>query len=168
MEPWRVSWDVRGVPAQDTPVKVMARIEDHTGLVRITQPMTLDNFKGQPRTQLFAAKNVPPQWQTRAGRRNSCMITLPADISGIVEAKLILATWNGEQCDAMGFNDTLLQRNIGFNHDLSYDEVTVPISALRAGENEFHTTSATQHHGIEVLWPGAVLRVRFAPPAAAH
>jgi hypothetical protein len=168
LAPWKASWDVRNVPAQDTPVKVAARIEDDTGLSRISDPVALENFRGMAHTRLFAAKEVPPQWQTRAGRRNSCKITLPANISDAVEAKLILATWNGEQCDALGFNDTLLQKNIGFNHDLSYDEVTVPVSALRAGENEFHTRSATQHHGIEVLWPGAVLMVRFAPPGAAH
>ena len=161
--PWRVAWDIRQVPAQDAPVQIAARIEDDRGLCRITEAVTLEKFHGQPNTRLFTAHQVPPHWQTRAGRRNSCKIALPADLSGLMSAHLILATWNGDQCDAIGINDTVLQKNIGHNHDLSYDEITVPLSALRPGENEIHTRSSTEHHGIEVLWPGAVLVARFAP-----
>ena len=165
--PWQVSWDVRHVPAQQGAVQVAAIIEDDRGLCRMTEAVTLDKFQGLPHTRIFAAEKIPPQWQTRAGRRHSCKITLPNDLSGLLGAKLILATWNGDQSDVIGINDTVLQKNIGFNHDLSYDELTVPISALRPGENEFYTMSSTQHHGIEVLWPGAVLIARFAPPPAA-
>jgi hypothetical protein len=117
---------------------------------------------------MFVAHDVPPRWQTRANRRNTCKITLPDDLAGLREARIILASWNGDQADAIGINDTLLVRNIGFNHDLSYDEITVPVSALKPGVNEFYTASSTQHHGIEVLWPGVVLVARFAPPGAAH
>jgi hypothetical protein len=168
MAPWRTAWDVRDVPAQPEPVQVAARIEDDTGLCRITEPLVLEKFKGMPHTRIYAAHAIPPAWQTRAGRRNSCQITLPEDLDGLLGAKLILATWNGFQTDEIGINDTALVRNIGFNHDLSYDEITIPISALKPGVNEFYTTSTTRHHGIEVLWPGAVIIARFAPPGAVH
>jgi hypothetical protein len=166
--PWRVGWDVRDVPAQDIPVQVMARIEDNTGLCRMTGSLTLERFKGMPHTRIFAAHDIPPAWQTRAGRRTSCKITLPDDLSGLVSAKLILATWSGGHADEIGINDTLLVRKIGYVHDLSYDEITVPVSALKPGENEFHTASSTQEHGIEVLWPAAVIIARFAPRTEAH
>jgi hypothetical protein len=166
--PWRAAWDIRGIPAQDAPVQVAARIADDTGLIRITEAVTLESFRGAPHTRIFSAHDVPPAWQTRAGRRNSCTITLPDDLSGLREAKIILASWNGDQAGTIGINDMVLVRNIGFNHDLSYDELTVPISVLRPGENVFFTTSDTLHHGIEVLWPGVVLLARFAAPGAAH
>lgn len=166
--PWTTAWDVRGVPAQEAPVQVAARIEDDRGLVRITAPVTLEKFKGMPHTRLFAAHAVPPHWQTRANRRHSCTITLPDDLSGLREARLILASWNGDQCDEIGINHTILARNLGHNHDLSYDELLVPISALKPGDNEFYTKSSTEHHGIEVLWPGAVIVARFAPSGANH
>lgn len=166
--PWRTAWDIRMVPGQEKPVQVAARIEDDTGMVRMTEAVTLEKFKGLPNTKIFAAHDVPPAWQTRANRRNSCKITLPDDLSGLREVKLILASWNGDQTDEIGINDTLLQRNIGFNHDLSYDIINIPISALKPGVNEFYTKSSTVHHGIEVLWPGIVMIARFAPPGAAH
>lgn len=166
--PWSVAWDIRSIPGQETPVQVAARIEDDRGLCRITPAITLDKFKGLPHTRIFAAHDVPAPWQTRAKRRQSCKITLPDDLSGLREAKLILASWNGDQADEIGINDTILVRNIGFNHDLSYDEISVPVSALKPGVNEFYTKSDTEHHGIEVLWPGAVIIARFAPPNAAH
>lgn len=166
--PWKTAWDIRGVAGQDEPVQVAARISDDRGLCRITEPVTLEKFKGLPNTKLFVAHAVPPTWQTRAGRRQGCKITLPDDLSGLREAKIILASWNGDQAGTIGINDTVLVKNIGFNHDLSYDEINVPISALKPGENEFFTTSDTVHHGIEVLWPGVVLVARFAPPGAAH
>lgn len=166
--PWKTAWDIRAVAGQDEPVQVAARISDDQGLCRITEAVTLEKFRGLPHTKLFAADQVPPTWQTRAGRRHSCRITLPDDLSGLREAKLVLASWNGDQAGTIGINDTVLVKNIGFNHDLSYDEINVPISALKPGENEFFTTSDTVHHGIEVLWPGVVLVARFAPPGAAH
>ncbi len=168
LHPWHVAWDARDVPAQDAPVQVTARIEDDTGLCRMTAAVTLEKFKGFPHTRIFAGHAIPQAWQTRAGRRNSCKITLPDDLSGLQGAKLILASWNGYQADEIGINGTALVGNIGFNHDLSYDEIDLPISALKPGENEFYTASKTEHHGIEVLWPGAVIIARFAPPGAAH
>ncbi|MDO8541317.1 MAG: hypothetical protein Q7S40_12835 [Opitutaceae bacterium] len=44
-------------------------------------------------------------------------------------------------------NDVVLARNISRNHNLSYDELTVPISALRPGNNTFLTASARTDHG---------------------
>jgi hypothetical protein len=162
--PWRTNWDIRDVPAQDAPVQVVARIEDDTGLCRLTEPIALEKFKGVPFTSIFGAHDIPPAWQTRAGRRISCKITLPDDLSGLVSAKLIVASWSGGHADAIGINDTVLARKIGFVHDLSYDEITVPLTALKPGENEFFTQSNTTEHGIEVLWPGAVILARFGPP----
>lgn len=167
LPPWRVRWDPRGVPAQTRPVEVAARVEDDTGLIHFTEATPLSKFFGHSDRKLFVAHAVPPHWQTRAGRRTSCQITLPADLSRVQEARLILATWNGVQCDEIALNGTVLVRNIGLEHELSYDELTVPTGLLRPGENEFSTTSATEHHGIEVLWPGVVLLVRFAPPPTA-
>jgi hypothetical protein len=164
--PWRAAWDIRDIPSQEAPVQVIARIEDDTGLSRMTEPVTLEKFKGVPRTALFVAHQIPQAWQTRAGRKISCKITLPDDLSGLVSAKLILASWSGGHADAIGINDTVLVRKIGIVHDLSYDEITVPVSALKPGENEFFTQSNTTEHGIEVLWPGAAILAHFAPPEA--
>lgn len=166
--PWQVEWDVRWLPAQEKPIQITARVEDNTGLIRLMDPITLKTFRGMPNVRMFTAHKIPPHWQTRDKQRDTCTITLPPEAEKSAEAKLILATWNGAQAEEIGLNGTLLMRNIGFDHDLSYDDVTVPVAALKPGDNIFHTYSSTKHHGIEVLWPGAVLLVRFAPAEAHH
>lgn len=166
--PWAVDWDVRWIPAQEQPIQIVAFIEDNTGVIRMTYPATLQKFRGNPFVRMFAAHQIPPHWQTRDGHRDSCLVTLPENVGPIAEAKIILASWNGLQAEEIGWNGTLLARNLGHDHDLSYDEITVPISALRDGENEFHTFSRTKHHGIEVLWPGPALFVRYFSEQADH
>jgi hypothetical protein len=168
MAPWTTAWDVREVPAQEAPVQIVARIEDDQGMCCISPPLALEKFRGMPNTRLIPAHDIPVHWQSRDNKRHACKITLPEDLSGLAEAKLILATWNGAQSDQIALNGSTLARNLGHNHDLSYDVIHVPISLLRPGENEFHTKSATLEHGIEVLWPGPVLLVRFAAADAAH
>lgn len=160
--PWQVDWDVRWIPAQEKPIQVAAFIHDNTGLIRMTYPVTLKTFRGNPHVKMFTAHNIPPHWQTRDNHRDIATITLPDNVAEIAEAKIILATWNGIQCDEITFNGNILLRGIGHDHDLSYDEITVPVTSLRAGDNEFTTFGTTKHHGIEVLWPGPVLFVRYA------
>ena len=43
----------------------------------------------------------------------------------------------------------------------------MPLPLLRVGSNEFSTWSTTEHHGIEVLWPGIALLVEYESPAEA-
>lgn len=166
--PWKVEWDVRWIPAQEKPIQITARVEDNTGLIRIMDPVTLQKFRGMPDVKMFTAHNIPPHWQTRDNHRDTCILTLPADAGTIAEAKVILSTWNGLQAEEIGMNGMLLLRSVGFDHDLSYDDITVPVSVLKPGDNEFHTFSTTKHHGIEVLWPGPVMLARFASPDAHH
>ena len=45
-------------------------------------------------------------------------------------------------------------------HDVIYSAVPLEPSLLRRGANTIELHSDTDHHGIEVLWPGPVLAVR--------
>ena len=81
-----------------------------------------------------------------------------------VAAKLLLVTWDGELTDSIGVNERNIVKNIGGDHDLSYDEIKVPLMYLRTGVNVPYTYSATGHHGIEVNWPGIALKVVYEFP----
>ena len=37
----------------------------------------------------------------------------------------------------------------------------VPVELIHPGTNTLYTYSETQHHGIEVQWPGMMLLVRY-------
>jgi hypothetical protein len=160
--PWRGHWDTSWVP--DSPVvAVVARVRDPSGLCWLSAPLENPDIahpRGS-RIELFAPYDVPQRWHVRAGRRAACRIMLPENLAGLREARLVVATWNGHGAGEIGVNDVVIAGNIGQNHDLSYDTLTVPISVLRPGMNEVFTTSADREHGLEVQWPGFVLLARF-------
>ncbi len=78
-------------------------------------------------------------------------------------------TWNGidiarepGETDYRRFNDWT-DGAYGGNHCYSYDFRTIPLSQLRQGSNTFSFYSqTTAHHGIEILWPGPALVVRYS------
>jgi len=163
--PWAADWDTTWLPVQPEPVAIAARVTDATGLHHLTASFTLDDPR-QPaneKVELLEPHAVPPKWHTRAGRRQSCKVRFPDDLSGLREVRVLLTTWNGHAADAIGINDCVIAGNVGRNHDLSYDVLTVPLGAVRPGENEFFTFSDEKEgHGIEVQWPGFVVLARFA------
>jgi len=164
--PWTVHWDTSWLPVQPAPVEVMVRISDSTGLRHLTAPIRIDSLnppEGQ-RVLLLEPYAIPPRWHVRAGRKMSCKVRFPDDLSTLREVRVILCSWNGHGADTIGINETVMVADIGRNHDLSYDELTVPVGAVRPGENEFVVTSRTKDHGIEVQWPGFVVLARFAEP----
>jgi hypothetical protein len=160
--PWRGHWDTSWVPDEPA-VAVVARVRDRTGLCWLSAPLEnvdIAHPRGS-RIELFAPHDIPARWHVRAGRRVACKIMLPENLAGLREARLVVATWNGHGAGTIGVNDMVIAADIGQDHDLSYDTLTVPISALRPGENEVFTTSDDKEHGLEVQWPGFVLLARF-------
>jgi hypothetical protein len=112
---------------------------------------------------MYVPRGVPAQWQTRAGNRHSCAWQIDDDLAQAAEAWMVLATWNGDHCEELAVNGTELVPKVGKNHNYSYDVLPVPLEMLKPGANTVSTFSGTGHHGIEVMWPGPVLFVRYAP-----
>ena len=161
--PYAVTWRTDWVPDQEEPVQVAARIRNREGIFYITQPvgdLTLDR-PGRS-VWLYKPFDVPGSWQTRANNIHRCKVFVVEDLSRATAAKMILTTWSGGHADAIGINDTMVVKRVGWTHDYSYDEVDVPLERLLPGTNEFYTFAKTVHHGIEVLWPGIVLKVQYA------
>ena len=67
--------------------------------------------------------------------------------SGLVKEPLIVNSWR----DKVG----------GANHDYKLSIRKVPVDALIEGTNKVGYESETDHHGIEILWPGPALLVRY-------
>jgi hypothetical protein len=77
-------------------------------------------------------------------------------------------TWNaGDDHAAGGHIDKPLIINghnfkcNGKNHFFALSSVEIPVSNLYEGINEIAYTSDTEHHGIEILWPGPAFIVRY-------
>ena len=97
-------------------------------------------------------------------------VTFPGtdNVAKATAAAYHMRTWNGIDGDAdpsqhyRNFNDWT-DGDFGANHFYSYDLRTIPVSQLRPGTNTFTWYSATTaHHGIEILWPGPALVVRYS------
>ena len=166
--PFTVTWQTDWVPDQPRALSLMARVGTADGVYTWTEPVEgLVLERPDHSVKLYRPFDVPPRWQTRAGGRQDCKVFVPHDLARATEARLILATWSGGHADAIGIGITPVVERVGGQHAYSYDEVNVPPALLRAGTMELYTEAATEHHGIEVLWPGIALKVRYDAAAEA-
>lgn len=159
--PYTEPWDNAWIPTQNQPMQVMARVTDSAGMSSVTSAVEGVRLS-RPRTvRMYRPFDVPPLWSTRMGNRHQCSVDLQDDLSHAIDAKVIMVTWNGVAADEIGINDQKVIERVGANHDLSHDEFAVPVDLLKSGVNTLYTFSNTEHHGIEVQWPGMVLLVRY-------
>ncbi len=158
--PYNVTWDNDWVPDQDEPMEVSARIVDSSGLTYITPSVSGLELERDYSVEMYKPYDVPRKWGTRAGRTNTAKINVAEDVSDALEAQITIGTWNGIASDEIALNGDFVRTRVGKNHDLSYDAFNVPLDRIQQGINRFSTFSDTEHHGIDVQWPGPVLFVR--------
>ncbi len=152
--------DLSWIPEQKGTVKFVAIVKDYKGICKVSNIVEIETL---PSTgcKMIKPQNVPGSWQTRDKNYQSCFWDLDFDINTIASTKVVFSTWNGYECDAISVNENILIKRIGRDHDYSLNELDVPNEFLVQGKNYFTTYSETESHGIEVLWPGPVLKVRF-------
>ena len=171
--PYQITWNTQWVPDQvPGRIKLIARIRDNNGYWFVTNEVTNLTLKRTTSSvKIYKATGVPQEFWVRAGRVKSCTVSIPT-LSGATAALMKVASWNGND----GSEDFYSKVNnwtvpkYGSNHFYSYDQITVPVSALRTGSNIFKISSSTDHHGLEIMWPGPSILVRYgsalpAPPA---
>lgn len=159
--PWEATIDTSWIPEQREPMRIMARITDYDGISRVSSAVELPWSRGEEKCLMYTPRDVPDCWQSRDGQRHSCAVDIPDNLDQAKAARMIVSTWNGYEADEIGINGEKLLTRIGRNHDFAQSEVDIPLSVLREGENEVYTFGSTPHHGIEVLWPGPVIKVRY-------
>lgn len=167
--PGELTWDTRWVPDQPAgAVKLIAKVLNKSGLWSVTQPVTGLALKRDAATvRLYRAADVPAAFGVRTGQVESCRIPIPPgeDLSRAVEAGLHCRTWNGtDQLHAPFQFNGLALRNEGKNHHYDYDVHLIPTAELKQGDNVYTIHSTTEHHMLEVLWPGPALVVRYRTP----
>jgi hypothetical protein len=164
--PYELTWNTRWVPDQQPgAVKLIARLQDSRGLWSVTQPVGgLTLARRDESVRLYRAADVPPRFGVRNGGTKSCRINIPLedDLGRALEAGLHLRTWHAwdGHHKPLQLNEWV-HANEGKNHHYDYDIHLVPPAALRKGENLFTISSDTEHHMLEVHWPGPGLTVRY-------
>jgi len=162
--PWEVVWDTRWVPDQPQgAVKIVARVRDANGVWSVTDAVEgLGLARQGERVRLYKPQDVPPSFWVRAGATKSCRVEIPTedDLPRAVEASLHVRTWNGAS-EAVTVNGEAIAIR-GADHRFAYNALSVSPEILRQGENEIEFHSDTELHGVEILWPGPGLVVRYA------
>lgn len=154
------------MPDQDPgAVKLVAGIQGANGIWFVTDPVVNLTIERQDRVVLYRPTDVPEQFGVRMGKTKSCRIPIreaAARLDRAVEAVLALRTWHGwdEHHDPLEFNGYRFPID-GKNHHYDFDLLPVPTRILKRGDNVFRVHSQTEHHTLEVLWPGPAIIVRY-------
>lgn len=164
-QPYRLTWDTHWVPDQaERSIRLIARVQDSRGFWYVTQPVeSLTLHRDNVSVRLYRPQNVPEDFAVRVGQTKQCQFDLgDAPLDRAIEAALHLRTWHGQTSphQPIRINAHSMAPD-GKNHHYDYDLLPFPSSALRRGENVFSIRSDTEHHMLEVLWPGPAVVVRF-------
>lgn len=161
-----IEWDTQWIPTQAETISLVAWIVDEGGMVYISPVVENLRLARRQTVRMLRPYEVPKAWSTRAGKTDEARVDVVDDLSKAVDAKIVMSTWNGVAANEIGINGQRIVENVGENHDQSYDEFAVPLEFIRQGTNTVYTHSKTEHHGIEVQWPGMVLFLRLNKPEA--
>ena len=168
--PFVINWDNSWVPDQSG-IKLLARIKGDNGVWYVTPEVTgLTLSRSAGSVLLFKPYGIDEREWARgdlgspAGTQQSYVNI--SDLTGAASAVFFARTWNG--IDGLGDPDHYTRvngwyaPNYGVSHYYSYDLLSVPVGSLQGGTNliEFKSNT-TAHHGIEVLWPGSAIAVRY-------
>lgn len=164
--PFKASWDTRMVPAQkNVAVRAILSFKGLPETVYLTSAKSGLSIPDRPNqaVHLYAPIDLPESFWSRANNPKSCTIVIDENPQSIEQAILFVKTWTGgpgEMKDYFTLNDTHFPVAEGHNHEIQYNQIAIDPNLLRQGSNTIRLLSNTEHHGIEIIYPGPALMVR--------
>jgi hypothetical protein len=169
--PFSVTWNTDLVPNQAPgSVKLIARIKSNTGVWFVTNAVTgLSLQRSGNFVRIYRPTDMPERFWVRQGRGvKSTHFTIPSsdNLANATSVKLIIPSWDGDDISERAFLtiklNNLLLPPFGVDHYYSLDVLSISKTALVQGTNTFSATSTTVQHGVEILWPGPALVIRYS------
>jgi len=164
--PFALDWDTSLLPEQTgVAVRATVRFKIPDGLVYLT-PATVDlEIEERPDSKVFmlSPHDLPDHFWSRAGQLKTCSLDLDIDPARIEKAELHIVTWTGgagtvkEYFKVNGIHYPVAE---GDRHELIYSRLPVNPKNLKRGRNLVELLSDTEHHGIEIIYPGPALAIR--------
>ncbi len=171
--PWSVTWN-NGVVPDQSGMRMVARIRGTDGVWYVTQPTTnITLARTNASVVLYKPFNVGEREWAKGDVDDGVHpagyqvqdITIPST-ANVVSATALIRTWHGADPEDPNYFirfNTYTFPPLGDSYFAKQDAMNVPASALTTGTNSFTFYSeVTTHHGIEILWPGPALAVRFS------
>jgi hypothetical protein len=155
------------LPAQkDAAVRAVVRFKADTNLVFLTAATAGLEIPERQASQvvLFSPHDLPDHFWSRANRKKTCTLDLDLDPARIELAELHVVTWTGGPGtvkDYFTLNGVHYPVADGDRHELVYSRLPVDPKNLKRGLNRIELLSDTDHHGIEIMYPGPALMVRY-------
>ena len=173
--PYIETWDLKWVPDQSEPMKLMARLTDASGISFMTPAVENLILRRESRSvRMYRATDVPENFKVRVGETKKCRFEPVTDDLGSADGvRLVSITCMGHMENKYlthcGINDVILKQYAllpDLHSDFWYD-TCLPVDAglLKPGVNEFFVHSNTEGHMTEVCWPGPALLVSYELPA---
>ncbi len=173
--PWSVLWNNDLVPDQSG-ISILARIRGTNGIWYVTQPVSrLTLSRASSTVMMFKPYNVGPREWAKGDVDDGAHgdgyqvqnVNVP-DAADAASATALIRTWHGADIEDpdhwVRFNDHVFP-GFGDSYFAKLDKLDVPVSSVSSGENTFTFYSPiVGHHGIEILWPGPALVVRYGVP----
>ncbi len=164
--PFRIVWNTRWVPDQPMgQIRLTARVRHTSGVWSVIDEVTeLSLRRPRERVIMYRTTDLPARFGVRVGQRRSCVIELPQDYEpeSVVEASLHYRTWHGWDKHHAPYKLNDYQHpHEGKNHHYHYHIHLIPPQVLQPGDNYFEVYSETDHHMLEILWPGPALIIRY-------
>ncbi|HOW66620.1 MAG TPA: hypothetical protein PK256_15155 [Verrucomicrobiota bacterium] len=161
-----VSWDTSMLPAQEgMAVRAAVRFKSDPKLIYLTpatRHLTIPERQSS-QVMMFVPHDLPDHFWSRANQKKSCTVDLDVDPGCIEKAELHMITWTGGAGTVKSYftiNGVHYPVAEGDRHELVYSRLPVDPKDLRRGLNQMELLSDTEHHGIEVIYPGPAIVVR--------
>ncbi|MFT5232001.1 MAG: hypothetical protein ACI9UK_000142 [Candidatus Krumholzibacteriia bacterium] len=169
--PYGITWDLSYVPDQAPGgVSVVARIKGGDGLWYVTDRVDgLSLDRPGINVLMYKSTNTPENYWVSSGQTKSNQFVIPAgdNLANAESARLHVATWNGVSGQAESGEGFWTRLNgwttpvYGEDHRFSFDRIEVPLNNVQNGNNTVEFYSESSHHGVEILWPGPGMLVRY-------
>lgn len=162
--PFSAAWDISMLPDQrDMAARAWVRFAKRPELVYLTAPATgLATPARRGAVRLYAVRELPRPFWSRAGRKVTAEIDLDVDPARIERADLHIVVWDGGAKNPAPFtlNGQAVEVTGTGRHDVIYTVKRLDPKLLKRGANVMELLSNTEHHGVEVLLPGPAIAVR--------
>lgn len=161
-----VNWDTRMLPAQkNVAARAFVRFKELPGLVYVTAatPNLVIPDRAGSVVHLYESSDAPAPFWSRANEQKTCTIVLDVEPAKIEEAELYVTSWTGgagSVKDYFTLNGRPLPVAEGSAHTRQFNRLRLDPEILKAGTNTIVLRSDTEHHGIEILYPGPALMIR--------
>ena len=165
--PFTLNWDTSLLPAlKDVAVRAAIRFKADANLAFLTAATGGLEIASREGSQvvLFAPHDLPDHFWSRANQLKTGTLDLDLDPARIERAELNLVTWTGGAGTVKEYfklNSVYYPVAEGARHELVYSRLPVDSKTLKRGLNRIELLSDTEHHGIEVIYPGPALMVRY-------